>query len=403
MASEIKAYSTQYDFLTCADRYRLFIGGRGAGKTFVGALAALQEAKPGEVGLVVAPTYSLLKTVAFDKLLKLGRSINAIAAFNRSDMIIDLRNGARVIGRSADNPDRLRGINASWLWMDEGRDMTRETWLIAIATLREGSGRAWVTSTPHGYDWMYDVFVTGQAGRVFQATMADNPHLPAEFIAAMRGEYGEGTAFAQQELNGAFVQLGGGLFDASKIAIVDTPPDIRSMVRFYDLAVTVKQTSDYTAGVKLGVTTDNTFVVLHVDRDKLSLPDMLNRIKQNAGLDGTACAIQLEAEKAGIIGLDFLMRDSAMNGYNLQTVVPVGDKYTRAAPVASRVNAGRFVMVRGAWNRAFLDELSVFPEGGHDDQVDALSGAYKALYFSGVPLFSTVDHDTPVYEVDTWN
>ena len=34
---------------------------------------------------------------------------------------------------------------------------------------------------------------------------------------------------------------------------------------------------------------------------------------------------------------------------------------------------------RGTWNTEFLDELTAFPMSGHDDQVDALAGAYEHL------------------------
>jgi phage terminase large subunit-like protein len=35
--------------------------------------------------------------------------------------------------------------------------------------------------------------------------------------------------------------------------------------------------------------------------------------------------------------------------------------------------------VAGAWNLAFTDELEHFPVGGHDDMVDAASGAFAWL------------------------
>jgi predicted phage terminase large subunit-like protein len=35
--------------------------------------------------------------------------------------------------------------------------------------------------------------------------------------------------------------------------------------------------------------------------------------------------------------------------------------------------------VRGPWNEAFLAELENFPEGLHDDQVDAASDAFDEL------------------------
>ena len=56
-----------------------------------------------------------------------------------------------------------------------------------------------------------------------------------------------------------------------------------------------------------------------------------------------------------------------------------GSKTVRAAPVSAAAQGGRVKIVRGAWNNAFLDELEGFPEVGHDDQVDSLSGAMNAL------------------------
>jgi predicted phage terminase large subunit-like protein len=36
-------------------------------------------------------------------------------------------------------------------------------------------------------------------------------------------------------------------------------------------------------------------------------------------------------------------------------------------------------MMRGAWNDDLLSELRAFPNGKHDDQVDALSRAFAEL------------------------
>jgi hypothetical protein len=41
--------------------------------------------------------------------------------------------------------------------------------------------------------------------------------------------------------------------------------------------------------------------------------------------------------------------------------------------------AGNVALVPGPWNGAFLDELSTFPQGAHDDQVDAASLAFSQL------------------------
>jgi len=193
-------------------------------------------------------------------------------------------------------------------------------------------------------------------------------------IEATLGTYSFASLYQQQPL-----PAGGRLFDVTGIEVLDTTPDCLQTVRFYDLAVTAKRRSDYTVGVKLGLLHDETFVVLDVWRGQRELPDVHEVIVQNAAIDGPNTRVRLEAEKAGIVGLQFLLRDSRMRAFTLDAVPPEGDKFTRAGPVAARVNAGRLKLVRGAWNRAFLDELSVFPAGANDDQVDALSGAYGML------------------------
>jgi hypothetical protein len=54
-------------------------------------------------------------------------------------------------------------------------------------------------------------------------------------------------------------------------------------------------------------------------------------------------------------------------------------KLTRASPWSSLAESGNVFIVRGEWNKAFIDECELFPVGPHDDQVDAVSGAYQFL------------------------
>jgi phage terminase large subunit-like protein len=70
------------------------------------------------------------------------------------------------------------------------------------------------------------------------------------------------------------------------------------------------------------------------------------------------------------------------------------NKVTRAEPFASQWQAGNVELARGPWNEAFLQELEEFPDGGHDDQVDASAGAFSSLmlgrsdHATGAPLES---------------
>lgn len=202
---------------------------------------------------------------------------------------------------------------------------------------------------------------------------------PAEWLEKRQrsmGDYAFASLYQQRP-----IPSGGGLFDTSLIQIIEKHevPDLLHIVRFYDLAITTKKRSDYTAGVKLGVTADQRWVILHVWRVKKEMPDVERGIIANAQLDGTKVRIRLEADKSGIVGLQHLLRDPRMSPFTIDAKPPDGDKYTRAGPFATRVNNGRVLMVRGNWNQAYLDEFSLFPASTKDDQVDATSGAYDLL------------------------
>jgi hypothetical protein len=56
-----------------------------------------------------------------------------------------------------------------------------------------------------------------------------------------------------------------------------------------------------------------------------------------------------------------------------------GDKVTKAQPWLEMVHAGHVYLVDGAWNDAFVNEAENFPNGTHDDQIDAVSVAVHAL------------------------
>nr|WP_238313975.1 phage terminase large subunit [Methylobacterium crusticola] len=77
-------------------------------------------------------------------------------------------------------------------------------------------------------------------------------------------------------------------------------------------------------------------------------------------------------------------------GFDARATPESGDKATRAAPVSAQAEAGNLLLVAGAWNDAFLDELCAFPNGAYLDQVDALSRAFSALARPGYGLLGVL-------------
>ena len=169
---------------------------------------------------------------------------------------------------------------------------------------------------------------------------------------------------------------GGRLFKVAHLAIV-TDEAVGVQVRAWDLAAT--QDGDFTVGVLLTRTLDGSFQVNDVKRFQGGPEMVLQVVRQTAERDGTSVTIGLPQDpgQAGRAQVVFMTKTLA--GFRVVSSRESGSKETRAMPVASQVNAGSVTVLRGAWNRDFLEELQDFPGGAKDDQVDALSRAFSMV------------------------
>ena len=68
-----------------------------------------------------------------------------------------------------------------------------------------------------------------------------------------------------------------------------------------------------------------------------------------------------------------------LSGFPVTAIRPTGDKVTRAEPFSAQWQAGNVLVLAGAWNDRYFDELEGFPEAEHDDMVDGSSDAFTAL------------------------
>lgn len=171
------------------------------------------------------------------------------------------------------------------------------------------------------------------------------------------------------------------LFRVDRIALLDEPPPGRA-VRAWDLAATAAEAGrdpDWTVGLKLARTDAGGFCVLDVLRLRGGPAEVAAAIERTARLDGPGVPVGLPQDpgQAGKAQIGFLSERLA--GFRVLASPESGSKLARAQPAAARVAAGEVTLLRGAWNRALLEELRAFPQGRKDDQVDALSRALTLL------------------------
>lgn len=387
---KVKVLEPQHRFLTSQAKYDGYIGGRGAGKSYAGCLKARAHAMARScTGCVITPTYPMMRDIIWPVWTKLFRGYfkNPKRPINKSDKISELRNGSTVIFRSADNPDNLRGPNLSWFWIDEAALLDLYVWRVLIPTLREGGrpGRAWITTTPRGKDWLYKKFVVDENPKysLVHATTFDNYLLDQETRDDIAEEYGVGW-FGRQELYGEFTEPEGTIFKREWFDFVEPTalPEFKVIARGWDLATTTKTTSDFTVGVKVGITNDEELYILDVVRGQWEWPDGKQVIIKTAHKDSVHCQVMVEAVAFQRIAQQELQREPAMANYMVNPVETYRDKLTYALPIASRAKAGKVHLVRAPWNDAYLDELCLFDgQDGkgkkHDDQVDATTIAIR--------------------------
>lgn len=170
----------------------------------------------------------------------------------------------------------------------------------------------------------------------------------------------------------------GGLIKPDAITTIDAlPAGSIKWVRGWDLAATID--GDYTAGAKLGKLEDGRFVIADMVRLRCGPDERDTALTNTASRDGRSVRISLPQDpgQAGKTQVLYLTRKLA--GYPVTTSPESGDKTTRAEPLAAQINVGNVLMLRGPWNDALLNEMRLFPNGTHDDQVDACSRAFAEI------------------------
>jgi predicted phage terminase large subunit-like protein len=185
----------------------------------------------------------------------------------------------------------------------------------------------------------------------------------------------------------------GNVFRREWFEIIPTAPqNLIGKCRFWDRAATPQRPGtdpDATASVLLARDRAGIFYVLDVQRFWATAAKVQDTMLATAAADGygTRVAFHQDPGSAGKGEADAMC--SALAGYDVRYRTATGDKTTRALPVSSQAEHGKIKILKAPWNDAFLRELESFPEGRHDDQADAFSGAFEFLFRSpGGPVQS---------------
>lgn len=146
------------------------------------------------------------------------------------------------------------------------------------------------------------------------------------------------------------------------------------IVFFLDTAYTDK-TQDDPSGIIATCKIGNDLYITHAQKVLMRFPDLLRFIPEYAKQHGYSrrSSIRIEPKANGISVIDQLKATTGLNV--VATPSPKDSKETRLYAASPTVESGRVILVDGAWNEPFMDEVCGFPSNLHDEYVDILGYA----------------------------
>jgi len=379
-------------------RYKVVAAGRRFGKSFLAAVTLFVEGSKVtkirtdglEVDLLlekvyyVAPTFTQGKEIIWPVLKELGQGI--IEQSYENEASIRLVNGRTIHIKGADRPDSLRGTGLSYVVMDEYAFMKEEVWeMIIRPQLARTEGGALFIGTPDGKNHFHDIYQyalhdeTGQ-WKAWHFMSVQNPHLPAAEIEEMRNSMS--AERFRQEAEASFESGGGVLMTADMFPILEQAPGGDTYIAI-DLAGFEKVES----GRKLRKLDDHAIAVvqnhsggwciLDIVYGKWDTRETALRIVKSYR-DHRPSALGIEKGMAMNAVLPYLTDEMNRLGvyFNVEPLTHGNQKKTDriAWALQGRAEKGRIQLLKGAWNKDFLEQACDFPSTtSHDDLIDAVS------------------------------
>jgi len=171
----------------------------------------------------------------------------------------------------------------------------------------------------------------------------------------------------------------GNFFDDRDFGFVERAPEDLRWFRYVDLALGERETNDSNSTIA-GAMDANGDIFL---RDRLKIRNLEQFLPQCRALmlDGAERGVEWGVEDVAFqrLVLRQFLTDPTLAMVKMYRVKPNGDKVERARPWALRAKQGKVKLVRGLWNNDFIREACAFPNGRHDDDVDAVSGVMQMI------------------------
>jgi hypothetical protein len=261
-----------------AERFTWLSAGRRWRKTTLAMTICIEEALKGKGIVWGAPVYDQVRT-CWDETL---HAAPTVGRFSKSEMTVYFGGkGGRIIFRSLDNPDNVRGKTADGVVIDEVADVNPLAWYEVLRPmLIDTNGWSWGIGTPRGRNWFWIEFMAALSRTDTAAFNAptlgvdivdgkllrnphplENPNIPFAEIENLYRTMPERSF--RQEIMGEFIDDGGSVFRRIREAATATRQDAPIPGHLYIMGCDWARSFDATVLTVIDATTRQ---VCYVDR-----------------------------------------------------------------------------------------------------------------------------------------
>lgn len=273
---------------------------------------------------------------------------------------------------------------AGWLLAEEaGNDEEPERWhIVNMPAIAEKEERKWPPTCtvepdtravgdplcPERYPLQKLRQIQRRSGAYFWAALYQQRPAPVEGVIFKREHW---RYWQPRNMSLPPVRVLGPDGKITEIAAVELPDLFDDMTQSWDMSFKDLKTSDYVSGLVAGRVGANKYVLDYTNERM----DIVQSMKAVAGMSGkwpraSGKLIEDKANGPAVIR----MLSSKIAG--LIPVEPEGGKVSRAMAAAPEVESGNIYLPHPqicTWTNDFIEHMAAFPNGAHDDGVDAFT------------------------------
>ena len=306
-------------------------GGTRSSKTY--SLAQLiilrMISEPDKRILIARKTFPALRMSVYKDVIDILKQhdLYNLGTHNRTEHVFTYPNGSQIWFGSVDDPQKYRGAEWNYVWLNEANEFTKEDfdqlYLRLSRTSKDGlDNRIYLDFNPSDmFSWIKTELEDKGKGEVIHSTYMDNTFLDGKTIQRINS-YREDPMFWKIYGLGEWGRVYGLIYDNYEISALD--PEPRQVWYGLDWGYT----NDPTALIRINKIQDKLYVKELIYETNLTNQDIIKRLKV-LGIDKTA---EIFADSAEPKSIEEVYR----SGYNIKPVAKGADSIVRGIDVVKR-------------------------------------------------------------------